>query len=475
MIRRHKDDSRSLTSHLNIPVPDGLSFYEHQKAAIEYALQRTDTLVADEMGVGKTPTGIGFSNCLPDAQWILIICPASMKLVWEREFRRFDTKGLSVGVAGKTYPDTDVVIINYDILHKYRQDLRAREFDILIADEIHMAKCRKSIRTREIFGGIKRDSNKKIIERVTPIQAKRCLYLTGTPMLNGQPREMWPLIQSIDSEGLGSDWFAFARRYCGLFEIERYNPAKGKKEHVGWKWDGAENLEELQTIMRQRFMIRRLKSEVLKDLPPKTRQVIVLEAKKSLTKLLKREMLEYEQYAKEHGEDGFDPPPFSEIAKIRKEVALAKVPYVIDYLREVLEETSKAVVWVHHHEVGEAISSAFGTAAARVDGRTDLGERQRAIDAFQIDSAVRLFIGGIKSAGTGITLTAASVAVFAELDWVPASVTQAEDRIWRIGQQNNVLIRHVVLSESLDERMANAIITKQEIADRTLDKKTINL
>lgn len=469
MIRRRKDRSRVIGSHFNVPVPDGLSFYEHQKAAIEYALQRKDTLVADEMGIGKSPTSIGFSNCLPAVKWILIVCPASMKLVWEREWRRFDTKNLSVGIVGKTYPDTDVAIINYDILRKYRKDLRAREFDLLIADEIHMAKNRKSIRTREIFGGIKRDANKRIIERVTPLLAKRRLFLSGTPMLNGQPKEMWPLLQSIDPEGLGSDWFAFAKRYCQLFEIKRFNPAVGREERVGWKWDGADKLEELQAIMRERFMIRRLKSQVLKDLPPKTRQVIVLEAKKGLTKLLERERMLYDDFVKHHGED-VPPPEFSESAKIRKEVAIAKIPYVIEYLKEVLDETEKAVVGYYHHEVGDAIRAAFPSCSTGFDGRTDIAERQRAIDDFQTKPGIHLFAGGLLAAGVGITLTVAKLAILVEFDYVPANNTQFEDRIHRIGQKENVLIRYIVLKGSNDERIIEKNICKQEIADKALDK-----
>lgn len=470
MIRRNKDYSRSTTSHAIIPVPERLSFYEHQKAAIEYTLERKDVLIADEMGIGKSPTSVGISNCLPDAQWILIVCPASMKLVWEAEFRRFDTKNLSVGVAGKTYPDTDVCIINYDILKKYRKDLRAREFDMMVVDESHYLKSGKADRTKEVFGGIKRDSNKKIIERIPPIAAKRRIFLSGTPMLNGKPKEMWSLIQALDPNGLGADWMTFARRYCGLFEIKRFNPAIGREERVGWKWDGAENLEELQTIMRQRFMIRRLKKDVLKDLPPKTRQVIVLEAKKNLTNLFEREIVAYDDYVKTQGED-FTSPPFGEIAKIRKEVGIATVPFIIDYIKEVLNEAKKIVVWGYHHEILDRLAEEFSGNSVLIDGRVSAENRQKAIDAFQNDSRIQIFFGQIQAAGIGITLTAASLEIFAETDWVPANITQAEDRCWRIGQKNNVLIRHVVLKGSLSERMIHKVIAKQEIADKTLNKE----
>ena len=134
--------------------------------------------------------------------------------------------------------------------------------------------------------------------------------MTGTPIL-AKPKDLWPLLQKLDTEGLGADWFQFAKRYCELFEIERFNPAKGKKEHIGWKWDGASRLDELQDLMRQRFMIRRLKKDVLSELPPKTRQVIVLESsKKSLTNLLKREIVAYEEYSRKAGTEEIAPADF---------------------------------------------------------------------------------------------------------------------------------------------------------------------
>jgi SNF2 family DNA or RNA helicase len=422
------------------------------------------------MGLGKTIQAIGMANAI-EADKILVICPASLKINWSKEMQKWLMRTLSVAIVwGKKDEDAfgdEVVIINYELLNAHASRLRDRRWDLIIIDEAHYLKSNKADRTGQVFG---RKRGTPARPKLAPIPFEHILLLTGTPMLNGKPKELWPLLQVLDPDGLGSDWFAFARRYCDLFEIEQFDAAKGEKVHVGWKWDGAKNLDELQLLMRERFMIRRLKKDVLKELPPKTRQIIVLEAKKGLTKLLEHERISYEEYVKTHGEE-IDPPAFTEMSKIRKEVALAKVPYVIEYLKEVLDETEKVVVWVHHHETFDAIQTAFGSAAIGVDGRTDSVLRQQIVDLFQTDASKHIFIGGIKAAGTGLTLTAASVAVFAELDWVPANVTQAEDRLHRIGQEENVLVRHVVLNGSLDQRIVQAIIRKQEIADRTLDKE----
>jgi SNF2 family DNA or RNA helicase len=414
---------------------------------------------------------VGVSNCLAEVRRVLIICPASLKINWQREWQRWDTKGLSVGIAGKTYPDTDVTIINYDILKKWRKELRESDYQLMIIDEAHYLKNGKADRTREVFGGIKRASDKHIIERLSPIQATRKLLLTGTPILS-VPREIWNIVKECDPTGLGADWFSFAKRYCKLFELKRFNPSKGREERIGWDWSGADNLEELQGLLRQRFMIRRLKKDVLTELPPKTRQIIVLEAKKNLTKLLECEKLSYEEYVKKHGDTITPSPAFTEYAKIRKEVAIAKIPYVIDYIKELLNETEKAVIWTHHHEVTDAIAGAFANESVVVDGRVPPEDRQHQVDRLQSDPNCRLFIGGIHSAGTGLTLTASSICVFAEIDWTPAVITQCEDRQHRIGQKENVLVRHIVLNGSLDQRIVQTLIRKQEIADKALDKET---
>jgi SNF2 family DNA or RNA helicase len=219
-------------------------------------------------------------------------------------------------------------------------------------------------------------------------------------------------------------------------------------------------------------MIRRLKKDVLKELPPKRRQMILLETDNSLDKSLAQEVKLYDDYIKERGGLTFDVPEFSELAKIRKQNAIAKIPFVIEYLEEVLNETGKIVVWAHHHEVVDALAAEFGDLAVKLDGRDNSNERrQLAVDAFQTDPKIKIFIGSIMAAGVGITLTAASVAVFAESSWSPKDTNQAEDRLHRKGQLNAVTIQHLVLKNSLDEREIQVMIGKQDVADRGLDSK----
>jgi SNF2 family DNA or RNA helicase len=457
------DASRALNSEIEIPSPAGLEYYPFQKAGIDYASKRAMTLIADEMGLGKTLQAIGVSNLLPEIRKVLIICPASLKINWKREWEKWDTKDLIVALAKDNFPMANVIILNYDRLKKFRKEIRETQWDLMISDEAHFIKSAKAQRTREVLGGIKRDANKVIVERVSAIPATRRLFLTGTPIVN-KPKELWPMLQVLDPTGLGADWYAYAKRYCGLWEIK---DKMGKR--LGWKWDGATNLEELQEHLRASFMVRRLKKDVLTSLPPKIRQVISIEPDSKTKKLIATELLSYEEYGKQLKE-GENPPPFSAISSARKELGIAKVKFVVEHLKELLNEREKIIVFGHHLEVLDGLAEAFPGECVQLDGRTSLDARQSAVDLFQRDPSVRLFFAGIQAAGVGITLTAASIVIFAELDWVPGNISQAEDRAHRIGQKDCVTVQHIVLAGSLDERLAAVIIEKQEIIDAALDK-----
>ncbi len=486
--------SRATDSDAVIPVPKGINpktgepfaYLPYQKAGIVYAMQRTNTLIADEMGLGKTIQAIGISNADSLTHRILIVCPSSLKLNWKKEWLPWDVKNLSVGLVSdgkKKFPETDVVIVNFDLLGKWQSELRSVEWDILVIDECHYLKEGKTGRTQEVFGRKKartlkrtrtvevelaggeikkvKEKYDKEVEALEPLKARRRVFLTGTPIVN-RPKEMWPLVQSLDPTGLGSNWKRYAERYCA-----------GTQTRFGYDWSGCSNLPELQEKLRSRFMIRRLKKDVLKELPAKRRQVITLESDSAdVQRIIEKEKKTYEEYeeALKGGEFSFETPAFQEISRVRKETAVAKIPYVVDHLKGVLDGTEKIVVMVHHYEVVDSLIAAlrqFGIVC--IDGRTSNSDRQKAVDSFQTDPDIRVFIGTIKAAGVGLTLTASSTVIFAELDWVPGNVTQAEDRVHRIGQRNSVMIYHLVLENSLDERMVEIIIGKQKVIDSALD------
>jgi len=310
------------------------------------------------------------------------------------------------------------------------------------------------------------------------IQARTRLLLTGTPILN-RPIELYTLLQFLDKERW-SNWWKYANRYCGAL-----------KNRWGLDVSGASNLDELQETLRATVMVRRLKKDVLKELPPKRRQVIEIQAEECAGAVRDEneawesqqgrltELREAVELAKTENEDEYAAAvnrlreaagvAFAEISRLRHETALAKVPYVIDHVEAVLETGQKVVVMAHHLDVIAAIVNHFGNKAVKLTGDDSKEARQEAVDAFQNRDDIRVFVGSIKAAGVGLTLTAASTMVFAELDWVPGNVSQAEDRIHRIGQSESVLIQHIVLDESLDASMAKTLVAKQEVLDRALD------
>jgi len=459
--------SRATDAEIKIPCPPGCEFLPFQRAGIAYAINHKDTLFGDEMGLGKSIEAVGVVNADPCARTILIICPATLKLNWRNEWMKWDIKGLEVEIIKpdtKKFPDTSVVILNYELLPKWQKELRQHEWSVMIVDEVHYVKNPSTTRAQEIFGR-KRAVNKEkpdgsIIkcEQLDPIPAKRRLFLTGTPILN-RPIELWPIIKALAPK-FEKDKRAFGMKYCAA-------------HHNGFGWDfkGASNLDDLQLRLRSLFMVRRLKKDVLKELPPKRRQVLVLEAA-GLEDLLEKEKQTYEQYKEFVIEGKFETPEFGKMSEVRKAVAVAKIPFILDHIREVLEEQDKIVVFVHHHEVVDALSAALGNSAVHVDGRTKNEDRQAAVDRFQTDPTCKVFVGTIRAAGVGITLTAASTVIFGELSWTPSEMSQAEDRCHRIGQKDAVFVRHLVLENSLDERQSQLIIQKQEVIDRSLDAPT---
>ena len=480
--------SHATDSAVVLRVPEGLDYLPYQRAGIAFGVDRDSILIADEMGLGKTIQAIGVANAMgAAAQRILVVCPASLKLNWAREWGKWACDPRPIDVVNGHYPaDPHVVIVNYDVLHKYQTELRAIVWDLLIVDEAHFMKNAKARRTKQVVGYTptrkaiaKAAEAGETIEAVPPIRARRRILLTGTPIAN-RPSELFPLIHYLDPTSW-PNFFTYAKRYCAAHQ-NRY----------GWDFTGASNLAELQQRLRSSVMIRRLKSEVLTELPPKRRQVVELPADKAQAAVdaenraweARAETVAALQAAVELAKVSEDPADyqravedlkagvsaaFSEMSALRQATALAKLPMAIEFLREALEEGGKIVVFAHHKAMIAALAKEFGAAAVTLVGDTPMAARQAAVDRFQADPSCTLFLGSTLAAGVGITLTASSHVVFCELDWVPGNLSQAEDRCHRIGQTDSVLVQHLVLEGSLDATMAHTVVAKQEVIDRALD------
>ena len=470
--------SRAVDADIDIPAPEGLEYMGFQKGGIAYALHRAGVLIGDEPGLGKTIQVAGIINARSDIKRVLVICPASLKINWFKELTKWLVRPTSIAIVDtkRYYPEeADIVIMNYDIVHKYAVTIREKAWDLLVCDEAHYLKNAKARRTQVILGKKKKGNWREW--DMEPIPAKRRAYLTGTPICN-RPIEIWPLIHSLDPNHWRS-LSQFASDFCDA-------------HHNGYGWDygGACNLDRLQRELRETVMVRRLKTEVLKELPSKTRQVIEIPCN-GTSSLVKREVKAYEKHqevlaqlreavelakaAETHEEyaqavrelkQGSD-AAFADMAKIRQETAIAKIPYVLQHIEDM--EGKKVVVFAHHKAVHKALKEALGDKAVMIVGDTPTAKRDEAVVRFQTDPSVTVFLGSIMAAGTGITLTASSQVVFAELDWVPGNCSQAEDRCHRIGQTEPVTVQHLVFEGSIDARMAEILVEKQKIIDKALD------
>lgn len=441
--------------------------YVRDTESVCIAVDAPDRLYATEHCIltHNTVQAIGIINAAADIDSAIIICPKSLKLNWYRELTRWLVKPLTVGVADKVWPDTDIVIVNYEGLNKFSKQSLAREWGASIADEAHLIKNRKTVRSMN----------------VKAIRARRVIRMTGTPIVN-RPLELHNIISDLHPQW--ANFMSFAKRYCGA-----------QKDRFGWQMGGATNLDELQEKLRATVMVRRLKSQVLTELPRKIRQIIEVEATGAAGKAVKAERAFEEaseerlanlraavELSKAEGEEAYQSAvarlkeassvDFTEMAKLRHDTAMLKVPAVIEHIRAILEDDDQQKVFVacHHHDVVDALAMGLlDFHPVAYTGETKEKDRQSYVDRFQTDESCRVFIGSIMAAGVGITLTRANIAIFAELDWVPGNITQAEDRLHRIGQTETVLVQHLVLADSLDARMARILVSKQAIIDQALD------
>lgn len=461
----------------------------------------------------NTIQAIGLINHL-ELQTGVIVCPATLKLNWLKEMTKWlHDKSLTVGVAyGNEIPDTDFVIINYDILNRNKDTLWAEHWDILICDEAQYLSNGDSKRTQAIFGEYRWDFKKKAFARskqrievtengkkkaiyVPCLRAEYRLFLTGTPMMK-RPKDMWTMIRECDPNGLGKNFYDFALTYCD-----------GTEGSFGLVADGGSNLEELNDHLRKTFMIRRLKKHVLKDLPEKTREVIVFPPE-GMKKIIKTErdkftnalaMLDaanegiaFTPQAVEEMDpafildtmtrflpQGFDAPEigdldagevqpgFAAYSEARHDLALSKVPMAVEHIKRLVDAGEKVIVFAIHKDVVAAIHEAFPTAARIIGG---LGAKKVEAEKLRFqgdndndilpDEDCRVIICNLKAGGVGHTLTEATVVVFVEMWSVPGDMEQCEDRAHRIGLKHNVLVQYLVVDGTIDA------ITIQELIDR---------
>lgn len=465
-------------------IPDDLKYLAYQEQGILEMTNRHRNLLTDEMGLGKTVQAIGVINQHPRYKRILVLCPASLCGNWKAELEKWMVIPRTIGIPQKQeWGNEDIIIMSYTSAWRdaYPWLLRSEPWDLIILDEAHILRNHKSKQAEAVFG-----------ERKIPgLYGRQVIMMTGTPIVN-RPVEAWPLLCYLWPAMFG-DWYHYVKRYCGAQKVAGRLEVKGSS-----------NEGELAALLRRCGMIRRLKRDVLKNLPPKTRQIITLSPTEAVRRIIDRETATYKVHqdtidsleAKRSAaavmgtEDDFREAAqslsdvlnnaFGELATVRRELGEAKSVWVIEQAKAILDEdddgATKLVIMAHHQTVIDAIAGGLrkhGFGCVVIDGRVNRDKRQPIVQQFQNDPKIRVFIGNMQAAGVGLTLTAADRMLFAEVDWVPGVISQAEDRIHRIGQASNVLIMYMVFENSLDAYMIKTFIRKQEVIDSIMDPKEL--
>lgn len=443
----------------DIPCPPGLAYLPYQRGGIAYARGKAGVLIADQPGLGKTIQAIGILNDEP-VKTVLIICPASIKENWRREVDKWLNYYLPVHVVEKAaHPlpgKIGVLIVNYDIVAKLRPRLDLVEWDMLVCDESHLLKTVTTLRAKAVLG---RDGK-------GGIRAGKRIFLTGTPA-ESRPAELFSVCHALRPD-LFPSWLDFAFRYCGAYQSK-----------YGLDARGATRVGELQAILRENFMVRRKKEDVLKDLPPKVRVRVTLPCDAKLRATVDAELAAYQreraliENLKQRGASVEAVALAKNAAQARmRDLRVAtsegKMPMALEFIRNAAAQ-EKVVVFAKHHAVLDVLRKEFGERAVCISGKTPTHERMALVDKFQSDPDVAVFIGQIDAAGVGLTLTASSHVIFVEYDWRPGVLEQASDRCHRIGQTDSVTCSYLVIEKSLDDVMLSSINKKRDTLHETLD------
>lgn len=410
-------------------------------------------LLADEMGLGKTLQVFLYRQRHPEGNTpCLVICPASLKYNWQAEAaRHFGVRaevleGTKPPRPGLTRPD--VSVINYNIVHAWLPYIAWLKPKLVVLDECQAI---KSVTTRQ-------SKATRLACRGVP----HVVALSGTPLTN-RPSELFPVLNLLRRD-LFPSFRDYADRYCAP-----------KLKPWGWDFGGASRLDELHATLKDHLMIRRLKSDVLKDLPDQRRSVMTLPlSHPAQYEQAHRDFLGW--LAKTYPDRVYRAGRAQALTHggyLRRLVGTLKLPAVLDWVDNFLEASDgKLVLFAVHKETLDALQHRYRKLSVRVDGGTPSRERQDAVNAFQGRADVRVFLGNIQAAGKGLTLTAGTTTAFAEFSWVPGEHTQAEKRTDRIGQTRETEAVYLVAAGTIEERIARIVQAKSAVLSGILDGGT---
>lgn len=426
---------------------------EHQKEAIEKLVKNKKFILADDMGLGKTTSTI-IAALETGAKKVLIVCPASLKINWQREIANYSDRSVYIAEGKKFSDEHDFVIVNYDILKNFhdtkekdKSEIMKINFDLVIMDEAHMISNPQAQRTK-IANDIASKSN-------------RVWLLSGTPMTS-RPMNYYNLLNLVDSP-VAMNWMAYAKRYCNGFQF-----SVGKRKV--WNVTGASNLDELRE-RTSTHILRRLKEDVL-DLPEKIITPVYLRLKsKDYEELMGEYFNWYDQNPEESSSLTIQ---FSKLMKVRKVIAQEKINNTIELAENIIEQGKKVIIFTNFTDTLNQIYNHFGKSAVYLDGSCSKFHRQNAVDEFQTNDKIKVFVGNLKAAGVGITLTSAEAVIMNDLSFVPAEHSQAEDRSHRIGQKNSTSVYYPLFENSIEGAIYDILNRKKKIISTVMGDDTFD-
>jgi len=404
-----------------------------QETGRDFLVLRANAILADDMGLGKTYEILEAIKKLGIASGI-IICPQSIRRSWVKRTReQIPLAFIKEITTSKIVPEPNAFnIVNYDIVWKEPLItlLHEQTWPVLVCDESHYLKNIDAKRTKRILG------KKGLYNR-----CERRWMATGTPILN-RPIELYSVLRALFPHALGEkyvSYYDYAYRFCAAYQGQ-----------FGFDATGASNMGELAKLLAP-LMIRRLKSEVMRDLPAVTYDKIYLDPSDKLIKLTQMERKEFNA-GKIIGEN----------SSLRQALGVIKCDAAIKHLYNVLEEKKKVVVFIWHKSVADRLMQEFGPKAVRYTGGESAKEKEEAIRRFQTNTETQLFIGNIQSAGFGVDglQDICDTAIFVEMSYVPNEIKQAIDRLNRIGQKSSVQIQFLVAEKSVDEDLIDTLSSK---------------
>ena len=418
---------------------------DHQKESIEKLVGNDKYILADDMGLGKTTSTV-IASLESGSEKVLIICPASLKINWQREIENYTDKEVSI-IEGKKWEPANYTIINYDILknfhdpkHPDKSDILNYGFDLVVMDEAHYIQNVKAARTK-----IGNDIAKKI---------GKVWLLTGTPMTS-RPMNYYNLLSLVDSP-VAENWMAYAIRYCAGYQF-----SVGPKKV--WNVTGASNLEELRDRTKPQ-VLRRLKEDIL-DLPEKIITPVYLRLK---SREYEKLMGEYYDWYNSSEESSSLTVQFSKLMKVRQVIAEGKIKDTIELAQNIIDQGKKVIIFTNFTDTLNKLTDAFPTSSVKLDGKMSKPQRQHSVDEFQNNDKIKVFVGNLKAAGVGITLTAAEAVIMNDLSFVPSDHSQAEDRAYRYGQKFSVSVYYPIFENTIEGIIYDILSKKKNIFETVM-------